>query len=305
MSRTVVRFVLSVLVAASTLTGARAFAVTDPVPSLPGLYTLAFDVASGQQRSYVLYLPAGYTTTAATPYPVVVMFHGAGTSAAAFTGLLGSAGMGTLADTQGKIVVLPHGRIGTAINTPGYWNLTNVGRDDVAFTEELLDYLLTPGNLHGDAAKVYAGGHSNGGAFVHKLGAEAPARFRAIGDVSGFYGTVALQPAMPPAGTRLPMFKIHGDADPVVPYNGGGAANFLPAVDAYNNWYANDGCTAQTWVAVVVGGNRTLRTTMCDAQATTSLLQFVTLIGHNHAWPTVANSGYDGVAEMLAFFDRQ
>ena len=318
MTRTIVPFASSLALVMTLVGASTASAVTDVVPTTGGLHQLAFDVSAGDQRAYLLYLPAGYDPLRPDPYPVVVMFHGGGGSAASFTSTLAAAGMGTLADQQEKIIVLPHGLIGTSVSTSGYWNLTDVGRDDVAFTQELLDYLLLAGNLNGDAGRVYVGGYSNGGAFVHKLGAADPVRFRAIADVAGFYGFNAFyglpawQPPPPPAGTKMPVMIVHGDADPVVPYGGGvgptfANIDFLSSRATYDAWYANDGCTARTWTAVPLFGvpQRSTTSTRCDVGRATTLIQFVTLFGHGHSWPTVANSGYDVVTEMMAFFDRQ
>jgi polyhydroxybutyrate depolymerase len=317
MSRVLVRFACSAALA-FTLTGsARAFAQTDPVPAAAGLHTLLFLTSAGQQRAYMLYLPAGYDPVRPDPYPVVMMFHGGNGSALSFTTTLALAGMGTLADQQGKIVVLAQGLIGTSVSSSGYWNLTNAGRDDVGFSQELLDYLLAAGNLNADASLVYAGGYSNGGAFVHKLGAADPTRFRAIADVAGFYGFNGFyglpgwSPAPPPAGTLLPVFIVHGDADPVVSYGGGPSAtfaniDFLSTQATYDAWYANNGCTERSWTAVPVPNpTRSIQTTMCQPGTSTSILKLVTLIGHDHRWPTLANGNYDTVREMLAFFDRQ
>jgi len=101
---------------------------TDPVPTDPGTYPLRFGVSNGDQRAYLLYLPAGYDDARIPPYPLVAMFHGLGGSAFNFAAQLATTGLPALADTQGKIIVFLQG-------TQGEWRMTNVVRDDVLYTK--------------------------------------------------------------------------------------------------------------------------------------------------------------------------
>ena len=129
--------------------------------------------------------------------------------------------MATLADVQGKIVVFAQGTLGTGVVARGTWDTTGAMRDDLLYAEELIDELAASLDLNADPARVLAAGFSMGGHFVHALGADTPATFRAIGVVSGFYGSTIAEPPPPPAGTLLPVFIVHGDADVTVPIAGG------------------------------------------------------------------------------------
>ena len=273
--------------------------VTDDVPIDAGAYALDFEVSDGDQRAYLLYLPLGYDQLRAEPYPLVAMFHGLSGGAANFAGTLAAAGLRGLADAQGKIVVFLHGKKDSPVTeVGGWWNMTNVGRDDVLYTEELLDHLALELNV--DETRVFAGGHSLGGRFVHELGSRIPSRFRAIADVSGFYGTTAAEPAPPPAGTLLPVLIVHGIDDPIVPLAGGPV--FQPTQYTYDSWYDNDDCTEPT--NVLLGQFWTIQLTDCQASESDPILYFVSVGGLDHHWPTAADH-FDASSEMLAFFDMQ
>ncbi|HZJ63214.1 MAG TPA: PHB depolymerase family esterase [Kofleriaceae bacterium] len=277
-------------------------AITDPVPAAAGRYDLRFDVSNGDQRAYILRLPVGYNPAAA-PYPVVFLFHGAGQSADSFYGRPGMVQMEALADAQGKILVFGQGRLGTSVALAGAWDTTGAIRDDLLYVQELLDYLLA--NMNADATRVLAAGFSNGGHFTHFLGASMPCAFRAIGVVEGYYGSAAQPaPAPPPAGTLLPTFIVHGDADPVVPIAGGGAGGFTSALDAYNSWYSNDSCSQLTAILAFPLPNYTFRFTGCRRGTSGNVVRFTTVFGLGHEWPTAGN-GFDASDELLAFFDQQ
>ena len=278
--------------------GAAELAVTDAVPTSEGGYQLAFEVGSGQQRAYYLYLPLGYDQNRAQPYPLVAMFHGMTGSAAGFAATLANAGLKDLADDQGKIIVFLQGTVGLSIADPGFWNVTGAGRNDVGYTQELLDDLALYLNV--DEARVFAGGHSLGGRFVHELGSRDPDRFRAIADVSGFYGSPFAQPAAPPVGTFLPVLIVHGTDDMTVPPAGGPL--FLPTQDTYDAWYGHNACTEPTNLLLSIFWD--IQTTDCLPGITDPVVQYVLVGGLHHNWPT-ATDHYDASSEMLAFFDMQ
>lgn len=277
--------------------------ITDPVPQAAGRYNLRFDVSNGDQRAYLLRLPAGYNPLAAVPYPVVYLFHGAGQSADSFYRRPGMTRMEALADAQGKILVFAQGAFGASVTTPGAWDDTGYLKNDPLFAQELLAFVLA--NLNADPTRVLAAGFSNGGHFTHVLGALTPSSFRAIGVVEGYYGsTCSPAPAAPPAGTLLPVFIVHGDADTTVPLGGGGAAGFTSALDAYNSWYGNDTCTLPTAIPLNPPPTYTYRFTACKAATSGNVVRFSTVFGLGHEWPVAAN-GFDASARMLDFFDQQ
>lgn len=290
-----------------------AHAFTDPIPRAAGSYPLRFDVSNGDQRAYILRLPAGYSLARAVPYPLVAMFHGAGQSATSFSNRPGMLRMATLADAQGKIVVFAQGKLGTGVMAPGAWDTTGAVRDDLLYAEELIDHLTSSPVLNADPARVLAAGFSMGGHFVHALGADTPTTFRAIGVVSGFYGSTIAEPPPPPAGTLLPVFIVHGDADGTVPIAGGdpvAAGGFrLSAGESFSRWYTNDGCTEFVVGALLPQpplpqATHALFSTNCQAGIANPKIQFTEVFGLTHHWP-IAADGYDASAKLLEFFGAQ
>lgn len=283
-------------------------AVTDPFPQAAGSFPLRFDVSNGDQRAYILRLPAGYNPARAQPYPLVVLFHGGGQSAQSFSNRPGMLRMAALADAQGKILVFAQGTVGATVTVPGTWDTTGAVTDDLLYAEDLIDHITSSPDINADPARVLAAGFSMGGHFVHALGAATPATFVAIGVVSGFYGSTIAEPPPPPAGTLLPVFIVHGDADNTVPIAGGdpvaGGGFRLSALDAYNRWYVNDACTLFTAIPILPPATYTYRFTNCRTGSTVAKVHFTTVFGLGHLWPIAAN-GYDASARLLAFFDAQ
>jgi polyhydroxybutyrate depolymerase len=295
---------LTVLVAALLAGGMAAEGSTSVVPSVPGLYALTFDVSNGDQRAYLLYLPPGYDPARVEPFELIAMFHGGGQSAVSFATNPGMLRLHELVEAQNRIVVFLQGSLGTSVFDLGVWNFYSFGRDDVLYTQELLDHFAVTLNI--DEARVFAAGFSMGGRFVHELGARDPGRFRAIAVVEGYYGTTVIEPVPPPVGTMLPVFIVHGDADHVVEIAGGNPAplggTYLSAQDAYDRWYANDSCTTLSYTIYLAGAE--YLTTACQFGTFRNVLKFVTVYGHGHSWP-VASDGYDASNSMLLFFDQQ
>ncbi|HWM88082.1 MAG TPA: PHB depolymerase family esterase [Kofleriaceae bacterium] len=281
---------------------------TSPVPIDAGAYGLDFEVSDGDQRAYLLYLPLGYDNERADPYPLVAMFHGLGGGASLLALQLQEAGLQDLADDQGKIIVFFHGLKDSAVTQlGGWWNLTDVGRDDVLYVEEVLDHLADVLNV--DETRVFAGGHSMGGAFVHNLGARIPERFRAIADVAGFYATTGGEPPPPQDDTDLPVMIVHGVDDTIVPPAGGPSSlaalagiTFRSTQYSYNAWYLNNGCTEPS--SVLLGQWWTIVLTDCLDTVSDAFIYLVFVGDHGHSWPT-ADDNYDASADMLAFFDMQ
>lgn len=284
-----------------------ALRTTTAVPSTPGVHVQEFEQASGTQRAYLLYLPPGYDETRAQPYEMIFMFHGAGQSVENFASSPGMLKLQEHADADDRIVVFPQGRVGSSLATKGWWVTTPGGRDDLGFTEELLD--LLEADLNVDTDRVFAGGYSNGGRFVHELASELSDRFLAYAAVSSYYGNLfSGTPSGPPAGTMTPFFLANTVTDTTVPYSGSpGFPFYTPAQDAYDGWYADNGCnlSTQTYNITVASYD----STACVSGTYRNILQFVSVddvtTPSHHAWPTSANSGYEATNGMVGFWDAQ
>ncbi len=287
------------------------FRTTGPVPTTPGLYARLFDLSTGPQRAYLLYLPPGYDHTRPEPYEMIFMFHGGGQSALSFAGRPGMLELHDHAEAEDRIVVFLQGTEGATVWTPGYWETDPTVRNDLLYTEELLDHLEA--NLNVDTDRVFAGGFSNGGRFVHELGSELTGRFLALAAVGSYYGTTTSEPAGPPPGSVVPIYIVSSADDQVLPYNGGvgvGASgnDFLSQQYGYDSWYADNGCTVPTHRINLVGAH--YDKTTCVAGTYHNVIEWVTVDDmdfppNDHAWPTLDNAGYPATNGMLNFWDQQ
>jgi polyhydroxybutyrate depolymerase len=279
-------------------------ALTDPVPLSTGLHEVAIE-SDGRQRVYLVYLPMGFDPM--DRYPLVVMYHGFSGSAQALANKMLAAGMPALLTAEPKIVVFMQGTVGTSVTAPGWWD-AGVARDDIVYTDDVIEHLSDAMIVDDD--HVYAAGHSLGAHFTHWLASDDRDRFDAIADVSGFYGTVAVQPPAS-AGSIVPVFIVHGDDDIIVPLTGGAGGlglDYLPTQDTYDTWYSENGCTEPTQslstCGFLPGGNLVcwdIQQTDCTPGADTTI-QMIVLDPHGHSWP-LTTDGLDTVGSMLGFFD--
>lgn len=150
--------------------------------------------------------------------PVLVCLHGGGGTGAQFRKSTG-AGFERAGRDDGLIVLYPDGigrqwNDGRADAPSGPAFSGDV--DDVAFLRQLV--ALTLAQCGGDAGRVYATGHSNGGLMCWRLARDASDVFAALAPVcallpDGLQGDDWKRP--------LPLLLLLGDSDPLVPFAGG------------------------------------------------------------------------------------
>ena len=124
-------------------------------------------------------------------------------------------------------------------------------------------------------SRVYAAGISNGGIMAFAL-ACSNSIFAAIGPVAA----TQLDPCAAPHPTSV--IHIHGDADRLVPYNGGQGASTvngppIPDVDAF--WRNVDQCDPPDVKTTA------LVTTSTAACADHRSVELITITGGRHQWP--------------------
>ena len=197
----------------------------------PGTY--AEELTSlGQTRQYRLHIPSSYKPGA--PVPLLLGFHGAGSTGAQFEAY---SGFTTLSDRFGFIAVYPQG-LGDLTN----WD-TLPNSQDIPFVRDLIDAIAARCSI--DPARIYATGHSRGGGMANRLGCDLSDRIAAIGPVSGDYENSGdCSPSRP-----VPVVAFHGTADPTIPYNGFG----LPG--QIHESYLRIGTPIPTWAAAWAGRN--------------------------------------------------
>lgn len=215
-------------------------------PLAPGDYTRTVTVGT-LERNYLVHVPP--PAAAGRPLPVVLVFHGAMSSAqqtVRYTGL------NDKADQAGFLAVYPNGtgRLERMLT----WNAGNCcgsaerdAIDEPAFVRALLDQLA--GETPVDARRVFATGISNGAMLCYRLAAEMSDRIAAIAPVAGPMGTETCQPRRP-----VSVIHFHGTADPFVPFKGGRGEKSLPTIrflsveHSIRQWVAADGCPAKPTV---------------------------------------------------------
>lgn len=174
----------------------------------------------GMDRTFRVFIPdvtAGNTGRATgAPVPVVLALHGGASDAEIMSRFCG---LSEKASREGFIVVYPDGtgRLRRVLT----WNsgaccgyAQAQGIDDVGFLRDVIAFVLK--TYHGDPARVYATGISNGAMMAYRLAVEAPDLIAAVAAVAG---TLDVDPGL--IKTPKPILHFHGTADEFVPWNGG------------------------------------------------------------------------------------
>jgi polyhydroxybutyrate depolymerase len=167
-------------------------------------------------RGFKAHLPPSYDSS--KPMPMLFAIHGLGQNAVMF-GADGS-GFPAKSDKEGFILIMPTGneKSVTGWGITGSWNAGSCcggaqssGVDDVAFFRAIVAEVSKHANV--DLTRVYATGLSNGAYMSYRLACEAADLFAAVAPGAGGVIVDTCTPSRP-----VPIFAIHGDADPIVDY---------------------------------------------------------------------------------------
>jgi polyhydroxybutyrate depolymerase len=197
------------------LIGSAALAAAQDYPKTTGTFTRNQGMIGGRQRSFFIYAPRDLKPGS----PLLFVFHGGGgDGGAAREGTGGEFEM--LADRYGFVVAYPDG-VGRSWN--GCRKMQNQTRerrgiDDVGFVDAIIAQEIARDRI--DPARVFAAGHSNGGALAYRLALERPDAFAGIAAISSNLPAADNMECIGLPGAR-PVMVINGTADPVNPYNGG------------------------------------------------------------------------------------
>lgn len=223
----------------------------------------------GRTRTFQVHLPDGYDSS--TPTPLVLNFHGRGSTATQQQAL---SGMNAEADDEGFIAVHPQG-VGNTWNA-GFCcgEAMTADVDDVGFVDAMLDELER--RFCVDTDRVFATGLSNGGFISHRIACELSDRIAAIAPVAGTLVTTPCSPSQP-----VSVIHFHGTEDTLVPYDGftGGFASVDSTMGA---WASSNGCGGSSSVYFTNGDVTCEEWTGCDGGTSVRLC---TVDGGGHQWP--------------------
>ena len=267
-------------------------------------------------RSYLLYVPASYDGS--SDWPLVINFHGFNDTAA---GQVGISQMNAVADTAGYLVAYPQGLLVAnpfadgAVSTG--WNVGGGAiseNDDIDFSKEVINHIVNDYRV--DASRIHVTGFSMGANMSYEFVCAFSNDIASFATVSGQMDTVLLENCNP--GKSLSFLQIHGDADPIVPFNGAEAGGFvLPVVtETASFWAEGNNCSPEPMetdladVATDDSSTVTLQTYIdCDNE---SEVRFYKVNNGGHTWPGGAplppflgfvNRDFNASAEIISFFD--
>lgn len=233
---------------------------------------------NGQTRRMLLHLPA--SAPGPGPIPIVLGFHGGFGNAESFRSLTG---LNATADARGfGVAYLDAG--------DGVWGDYRPGPGqpdtDLAYVRAAMDYLVT--NHNADPRRFYATGISNGAAFSFVLGSELSDRIAAIAPVAHNLTQAFVEQATPSGPMHV--LQIVGNADPLMPFNGGVQGNGDPVLSSaatMQYWQALNGNGPSTSVLlpnVAADGTMAFRETFAASSNGFELERIVVLNG-GHTWP--------------------
>jgi polyhydroxybutyrate depolymerase len=177
--------------------------------------------------------------------PLLVFLHGLGGSGAE---LLADPALRALAEQGRMVVVAPDGtRDGQGRRFwnagPACCNFDGKAVNDVARLEALINHWLERPEI--DPARVYVVGFSNGGFMAHRLACFMDDRLAAVVSIGG--AGRAREEACAPV-SPIAVLEVHGDADPIVRYDGGRVFNdraldpHPSAPETFHGWAERLGC---------------------------------------------------------------
>ncbi|WP_018155501.1 alpha/beta hydrolase family esterase [Demetria terragena] len=225
--------------------------------------------SGGLERDYILHLPKKYDRDRA--WPVIVAFHGRGSTGTELEGFSGLSGLPA-------IVAYPNGVIGD--DNRQAWQgapYAAEGVNDVAMTRALLNDINK--GFCADPNRVYATGKSNGGGFANLLACRLPDRIAAIAPVAA-----ALYPASRQGCAKAapkPVLGIHGTDDVTIPYAGDQDRD-LPMLNSWaREWATKAGCTDKPQTRVLAYDAVDSRYRGCGDNQ----VGLVSVMGGGHTWP--------------------
>jgi len=252
--------------------------VTTATPSAPASAppVAAHIEVDGLTRDYLVVTPPDVADR--DPLPLLLVLHGAGQT---MRDARGVTGFDVMALDPGAVVAYLQGEDSFLGKYTG-WNAgaTVTGVDDVAFIKALIDRMEADYPV--DPNRVFILGGSNGGQMAYLAACELSSRVAAVADVIGAM-LVPCHPSQP-----VSVIAIHGDADEIIPIDGGKVEYCPPLVECpsfaatMKRWREIDRCTGDP---TVTENAKTVETSWADCEGGTAIT-FIKVIGKGHTWYT-------------------
>lgn len=172
-------------------------------------------------------------------YPLVVVLHGYGAD-----GLLQYSyfGVRNWVDRGEVFALAPDGLVDA--NNSHFWNADpaccafgSQKPDDSAYIAGLIDEAVA--NWPIDPKRVFVIGHSNGSFMAYRLACDHADKIAAI---AGLAGAATSVPAQCKPSQPISVLHMHGTADTIVPYGGGGSLTAPGAEASVAYWAGKNGC---------------------------------------------------------------
>jgi polyhydroxybutyrate depolymerase len=228
-------------------------------------------ISSGERRRYLLYVPETYNPELSTP--LIINIHGFVQWPA---NQMRVSQWNELADKHGFIVVYPSGT-----GFPLRWRVTDEPEKEVAFFSDLISKIKEEYNI--DSSRIYANGLSNGGGMTLLLACRLSDRITAVGTVAGAFQATCEGKFK---GRPMPAIFFHGEADPIVPYEGGAYERSgvpFPNIPEFVASYAQEnGCNPTPSTLMETGNITGIRYSECNQDAD---VIFYTIADGGHTWP--------------------
>lgn len=241
----------------------------------------------GETREFYVHAPASYDGS--SPVPLVLVLHGGGGKADKVDKLTG---MNDLSEAEGFIAVYPQGKDKAWNDGREFKTLfKKKKRDDVKFLGDVVKKMTDEYNI--DDSRVYSTGISNGGFMSYRLAVENPETFAAVAGVVAQVSENLRDKHLP--AKPIPVMMILGDADPLVPYNGGeivvlGAKRdkVVSGGDSLKLWADNNGCvttpTTTYYDDIDPNDGSIVRREECLSDENKDVI-LLTVEGGGHTWP--------------------
>jgi polyhydroxybutyrate depolymerase len=245
----------------------------------------------GLTREYVVYIPSTYDGNSAVS--VVLNFHGFGGLASEY---MTEADMRPQAESDTFLLIYPQGG---CLDGFSHWNASLPGIDnksdvdDLGFIGALIDQLTSDYNI--DKERIYACGYSNGGMMSYALACYQSERIAAIGSISGCMvdQSSSCVPSHP-----MPVIKLHGTSDDVLPYNGD--SDYASAQSTIDYWVNFN--NANTTAALETDGNIE-HYVYANGDSSVSVEHYK-YIGGGHVWFNTTYQGSNASQLVCDFFSQ-